>query len=205
MQSHAGTRTRSVETVRPVRWLVGQTRGVAIPGLAPPSVLSAATGSTVLVHAEDGPVRVRVLGAKVALPRAERSKARLAVRALMLAEARRVALRDWLAGAEQAAVDTALCRADDMPLTGRSQLLAALAGTAPAAVAASRGPGARRYSMIAWVVLDIVPCQIVRPMTSSFHGYVTWTCTRSCASQSVPSGATLLSRPVTKILSLVGS
>ncbi len=123
IQSHAGTRTRSVETVRPVRWLVGQTRGVAIPGLAPPSVLSAATGSTVLVHAEDGPVRVRVLGAKVALPRAERSKARLAVRALMLSEARRVALRDWLAGAEQAAVDTALCRADDMPLTGRSQLL----------------------------------------------------------------------------------
>ena len=116
--AHAQCRDRA-----PVRWLVGQTRGVAIPGLAPPSVLSAATGSTVLVHAEDGPVRVRVLGAKVALPRAERSKARLAVRALMLAEARRVALRDWLAGAEQAAVDTALCRADDMPLTGRSQLL----------------------------------------------------------------------------------
>ena len=76
-----------------------------------------------LVHAEDGPVRVRVLGAKVALPKAERSKARLAVRALLLAEARRVALREWLAGAEQAAVDTALCRADDVPLTGRSKLL----------------------------------------------------------------------------------
>ncbi len=123
IKAHAGTRTRSVETLRPVRWLVAQTRGVAIPGLAPPSVLSAATGSTVLVHAEDGPVRVRVLGAKVALPKAERSKARLTVRALILAEARRVALRDWLAGAEQAAVDTALCRADDIPLTGRSKLL----------------------------------------------------------------------------------
>jgi hypothetical protein len=123
MKAHAGTRTRSVETVRPVRWLVGQTRGVAIPGLAPPSVLSATTGTTVLVHAEDGPVRVRVLGPKVALPRAERSKARLAVRALILAEARRVALSDWLAGAEQAASDTALCRADDVPFTGRSKLL----------------------------------------------------------------------------------
>ena len=78
-----------------------------------------------LVHADDGPVRVRVLGAQAcALPRAARSKARLAVRALMLAEARRAALRDWLAGAEQAAVDTALCRADDVPVTGRSRLLA---------------------------------------------------------------------------------
>jgi hypothetical protein len=123
MQAHAGTRTRSVETVRPVRWLVGQTRGVAIPGLAPPSVLSARAGTTVLVHADDGPVRVRVLGAKVALPKAERSKARLAVRALMLAGARRVALSDWLIGAGKTAVDTALCRADAVPLTGRSKLL----------------------------------------------------------------------------------
>jgi hypothetical protein len=123
MQAHAGTRTRSVETLRPVRWLVGQTRGVALPGLAPQSVLTAAAGTTVLVHAEDGPVRVRVLGAKVRLPKAERSKARLAVRALLLAEARRAALRTWLAGAEQQAVDTALCRADAVPITGRSSLL----------------------------------------------------------------------------------
>jgi hypothetical protein len=94
VKAHAGMRTRSVETVRPVRWLVGQTRGVAL------------------------------LGGKVPLPRAERSKARLAVRALLLAEARRVAFREWLAGAEQAAVDTALCRADDVPVTGRSRLLA---------------------------------------------------------------------------------
>jgi hypothetical protein len=123
MKAHAGMRTRTVETVRPVRWLVGQTRGVALPGLAPPAVLAATAGSTVLVHAEDGPVRVHVLASRLALPRAARSKARLAVRALLLAEARRVALRDWLAGAEQAAVDTALCRADDVPLTGRSKLL----------------------------------------------------------------------------------
>ena len=123
MQAHAGTRTRSVETVRPVRWLVGQTRGVAIPGLAPPAVLSAATGSTVLVHAEDGPVRVRVLGAKVALPKAERSKARLAVRALILAEARRIALGEWRDGAGKTALDTALCRADEIPAIGGSKLL----------------------------------------------------------------------------------
>jgi hypothetical protein len=96
---------------------------VALPGLAPQSVLTAATGTTVLVHAEDGPVRVRVLGAKVRLPKAERSKARLAVRALLLGEARRAALRTWLAGAEQQAVDTALCRADAVPVTGRSSLL----------------------------------------------------------------------------------
>ena len=124
IKAHAGTRTRSVETLRPVRWLVGQKRGVALPGLAPAAVLTAAPGTTVLVHAEDGPVRVRVLGAKVRLPNAERSKARLAVRALMLAEARRAAFRAWLAGAEQQASDTALCRADAVPLTGRSALLA---------------------------------------------------------------------------------
>ena len=86
----------------------------------------------------------------------------------MLAEARRVALRDWLAGAEQAAVDTALCRADDVPAHGPQPLLRA---GRSCACSRSRGRGpARRYSMIAWVVLDIVPDQTVRPMTSSFHG-----------------------------------
>jgi hypothetical protein len=123
IKAHAGTRTRTVETVRPVRWLVGQTQGVALPGLAPPSVLTATAGSTVLVRAADGPVRVRV-GERVRLPKAPRARARLAVRALLLAEARRGALRDWLAAAEQTAIDSALCRADDVPLTGRSRLLA---------------------------------------------------------------------------------
>ena len=96
---------------------------MALPGLAPPAVLAATAGSTVLLHAADGPVRVRV-GERVRLPKAPRAQARLAVRALLLAEARRAALREWLAGAEQAAIDTALCRADELPLTGRSRLLA---------------------------------------------------------------------------------
>ncbi|HMG97440.1 MAG TPA: hypothetical protein VK546_00885, partial [Gaiellales bacterium] len=51
IKAHAGTRTRLVETVRPVTWLVGQKQGVALPGLAPPDVLAAAPGTTVLVHA----------------------------------------------------------------------------------------------------------------------------------------------------------
>ena len=123
IKAHAGTRTRLVETVRPVTWLVGQKQGVALPGLAPPAVLAAAAGTTVLVHAADGPVRVHVLSARVRLPRQPLRPARLAVRALILAEARRAALREWLAGAEQAAVATALCQADDVPATGRSRLL----------------------------------------------------------------------------------
>ena len=124
IKAHAGTRTRSVETLRPVTWLVGQTQGVALPGLAPQAVLAASADTTVLVHAADGPVRVRVLGARVRLPKQPLRQARLAVRALILAESRRTALRDWLAGVEQAAVDTALCQADDVPVTGRSRLLA---------------------------------------------------------------------------------
>ena len=87
-------------------------------------MLAASAGATVLVHAADGPVRVRVLGARVRLPKQPLRQARLAVRALILAESRRTALRDWLAGVEQAAVDTALCQADDVPVTGRSRLLA---------------------------------------------------------------------------------
>ena len=122
--SHAGMQTRSVEAVRPVRWLVGRSRGLAVPGLAPRAVLTASSGSTVLVHAADGPVRVRILGSRVRLGAASPSSARLAVRGLLLAEARAAALRAWLAGSEQAAVDTALCRADDVPVTGRSRLLA---------------------------------------------------------------------------------
>ena len=51
--------------------------------------------------------------------------------------------------------------------------------------------------MIACVVVDIVPDQTGSPRTSSFHGYVTVTCTRSWASQSTLLGDELLSRPVT--------
>ena len=105
-------------------WLVGQKQGVALPGLAPPAVLAASPGTTVQVHAADGPVRVRVLSARIRLTAQPARQARLAVRALILAEARRAALREWLAGAESAAVDTALCQADDVPVTGRSRLLA---------------------------------------------------------------------------------
>ena len=122
--SHAGMLTRSVETVRPVRWLVGRKQGVALPGLAPREVLTASAGTTVLVHAADGPVRVRVLSSRVRLGAASSSSARLAVRGLLLAQARTAALKAWLAGAEQSAADTALCRSDDVPVTGRSRLLA---------------------------------------------------------------------------------
>jgi hypothetical protein len=124
--AHAGTRTRAVESVRPVSWLAGQTQGVALPGLAPRAVLAAAAGGTVLVHAADGPVRVRILGSRIRLTAQPVRRARLAVRALILSEARRRALSDWLAGAEQAAVDTAVCQGDDVPVTGRSRLLARL-------------------------------------------------------------------------------
>ena len=157
--SHAGMLTRSVETTRPVRWLVGQNRGVAVPGLAPREVLTASAGTTVLVHGAEGPVRVRILSSRVRL--SAQSGARLSVRGLMLSQARAAALREWLAGAEQAAVDTALCLGDDVPVTGRSRLLA-------------RWPqlrlSCRSYSMIAWVDVDIVPDQTGRPRTSSFHG-----------------------------------
>lgn len=124
IKAHAGMRTRLVETTRSVTWLVGRKQGVALPGLAPPAVLAASPGTTVFIHAADGPVRVTVLGARVRLPEQPTRQARLAVRALILSEARRTALRDWLSGAEQAAVDTALCQADDVPVTGRSRLLA---------------------------------------------------------------------------------
>jgi hypothetical protein len=124
IKAHPGTRTRTVETLRPVTWLVGQKQGVALPGLAPPEVLAASPGTTVQVHAADGPVRVRVLSARIRLTAQPARQARLAVRALILSEARRAALREWLAGAESAAVDTALCQADDVPVTGRSRLLA---------------------------------------------------------------------------------
>ena len=124
IKAHPGTRTRTVETLRPVTWLVGRKQGVALPGLAPPAVLAASSGTTVQVHAADGPVRVRVLSARIRLTAQPARQARLAVRALILAEARRAALREWLAGAESAAVDTALCQADDVPVTGRSRLLA---------------------------------------------------------------------------------
>ena len=65
-------------------WLVGQKEGVALPGLAPRAVLAASPGTTVLVHAADGPVRVRILGSRIRLTAQPARQARLAVRALIL-------------------------------------------------------------------------------------------------------------------------
>ena len=124
LRTHAGTRVRTVQTSRPVTWLVGQKQGVALPGLAPTAVLTASAGTTVLVHAADGPVRVQV-GSRVPLPGAPRTQARLAIRAALLAQARQAAFKAWLAGSETTALKTALCRSDDIPVAGPSRLPAA--------------------------------------------------------------------------------
>ena len=121
--SHAGMLTRSVETVRPVRWLVGQKQGVALPGLAPREVLTASAGTTVLVHAADGPVRVRVLSSRVRLRRSRapgpargaRADARTGARGGPAGVARRRRAGRRRHGA---------LPADDVPVTGRSRLLA---------------------------------------------------------------------------------
>ena len=102
-------------------WLGNRERGLALEPIAPPQLFAMGTGSRTL-RALDGTYAVDVLGETRALGTIPFPEARDAIAAALRAFARRAAFERWTVGRQEAALRTAICRADDLPVAGTVRL-----------------------------------------------------------------------------------
>ncbi len=111
--TYGGLRARLVETTRPVAWLGGRTRGLAIETFAPTRIFSLARrGFVRTIH---GRIEVRPLDDTVYLGTIPIVEARLSIEASLNRFARVYAYEAWLAKAEARALAGAICDGDQLP------------------------------------------------------------------------------------------
>ena len=111
--TYAGLQARLVETTRPVAWLGGRTRGLAIETFAPARIFSlAGPGRVRTMH---GRVEVRPLEDTVSLGAIPLAEARPAIEASLNRFARVHAYEAWLAKAQEQALAQATCVGDELP------------------------------------------------------------------------------------------
>jgi hypothetical protein len=106
-------RARLVEATRPVDWLGGRTRGLAVETFAPTRIFS--LGRAGRVRTLHGPIRVKPLGDTVLLGTVPLANARAAIRSSLLRFGRVSAYETWLADAEERALQEAICADDRLP------------------------------------------------------------------------------------------
>ena len=111
---------RPVETAEPVRWLGHRSRGIAIETLAPARSLTLAGPAR--LPTIDGRVLVRPVGQTLPLAAVPLGEARPAIAAALRHFARGKAYEEWLGKAKAKAVETAICRADRLPLSASFSL-----------------------------------------------------------------------------------
>ena len=112
-RTYAGLRARLVEAPRPVAWLGGRTRGLAVETFAPARIFGlAGPGRVRTLH---GLVRVKPLGDTVFLGTVPLPDARRAIDASLGRFARVAAYESWAAKAQERALDEAICRDDRLP------------------------------------------------------------------------------------------
>jgi hypothetical protein len=106
---------RLVSTARPVTWLGGRARGIAIAGTAPARVFALSAGKAGLVPDAGKTVAVIPLGTTLPLAAFPLALARPAVGAAVQQLARADAYQAWLQDAETRLLSTTTCVADDVP------------------------------------------------------------------------------------------
>ena len=111
--TYSGLRARLVETARPVDWLGGRTKGIAVETFAPARVFDLArTGRVRTLH---GQIQVTPLGDTVFLGTIPLPDARAAIESSLNRFARVAAYENWLAKAEERALAAAICVDDRLP------------------------------------------------------------------------------------------
>jgi hypothetical protein len=127
--TYSGLRARLVETMRPVAWLGGKTRGLAIETFAPTRIF--ALGGAGRVRTTDGPLQVKPLGDTIFLGTVPLPDARAAIESSLNRFARVSAYENWLAKAEERALAEAICVDDRLPTPAPLTLDDLLPFTAP--------------------------------------------------------------------------
>ena len=112
-RTYAGLQARLVEAARPVEWLGGRSRGIAVETFAPARIfVLPRRGQVRTIH---GRIEVRPLGDTVFLGTIPLVEARPAIRASLNRFARVSAYETWLAKAEERALAEAVCVGDELP------------------------------------------------------------------------------------------
>jgi hypothetical protein len=112
-RTYAGLRTRLVETARPVDWLGGRARGLAVETFAPARIFSLPRrGAVRTIH---GRIEVRPVGDTIFLGAVPPAEARAAIQASLNRFARVAAYENWLAKAQERALLEATCVDDRLP------------------------------------------------------------------------------------------
>jgi hypothetical protein len=114
--------TRAVEAEPAPWWLGGRRRGLAFAPLAPEQVFALPPGGRTNLHALDGRYAVRVLGEVQPLGSVPLPQARAAISNALFTFARRGAFEHWTVARQASALQTAICRADDLPAPGTIRL-----------------------------------------------------------------------------------
>jgi hypothetical protein len=127
--TYSGLRARLVETTRPVAWLGGKTRGLAIETFAPTRIF--ALGGAGRVRTIHGLLQVKPLGDTVFLGTVPLPDARSAIESSLNRFARVAAYENWLAKAEERALADAICVDDRLPSPAPLTLDDLLPFTAP--------------------------------------------------------------------------
>jgi hypothetical protein len=112
-ETYGSLRARLVETTRPVDWLGGRSRGIAVETFAPTRIFS--LGVAGRVRTLHGAIRVKTLGDTVLLGTVPSAEARAAIRSSLNRFARVSAYETWLATAEERALEQAICVDDRLP------------------------------------------------------------------------------------------
>ena len=111
--TYAALRTRLVETERPVGWLGGRTRGLAVETFAPARIFALSRpGRVRTIH---GLIHVTPLEDTIVLGSVPLAVARPAIEASLNRFARVYAYETWLAKAQERALTEALCAGDRLP------------------------------------------------------------------------------------------
>ncbi len=111
--TYAGLQARLVETVRPVEWLGFRNRGLAVETFAPAKIFALPRrGSVRTIH---GLIQVTPLADTVFLGAVPLPDARAAIVASLNRFARVSAYENWLAKAQERALDEATCVGDRLP------------------------------------------------------------------------------------------
>jgi hypothetical protein len=117
-ETYGGSQARAVE-VRPApSWLGRRTRGIALETVAPAQVFSLPVGKATKIRTRDGVFTVRALGRAQPLATFPFARARAGVYAALMRSARAAAYERWLLRRQSSALDTAICRRDDLPMVG---------------------------------------------------------------------------------------
>jgi hypothetical protein len=117
---------RTVEARPGTWWLGGRRVGLAVASFAPQRVFDVPTGARTTVRSLAGVVRIRALDEARPLASVSLGRARPAIKTVLASNARSDAVVRWSARRQQALLDQATCRRDDLPQPGSVELAAYL-------------------------------------------------------------------------------